>query len=91
MSDPRRAGEEPVIEVRGLRNSFGEQVVHEGLDLTVRFADRDGPGGDAAHHHPFEDGLPSYRRITFGLERPGTRRRGARSGAVRRRRVAVLH
>jgi phospholipid/cholesterol/gamma-HCH transport system ATP-binding protein len=26
---------EPVIEVRGLRNSFGEQVVHDGLDLTV--------------------------------------------------------
>ena len=26
---------EAVIEVRGLRNSFGEQVVHEGLDVTV--------------------------------------------------------
>ena len=26
---------ETVIEVRGLRNSFGEQVVHEGLDLMV--------------------------------------------------------
>jgi phospholipid/cholesterol/gamma-HCH transport system ATP-binding protein len=26
---------EPLIEVRGLRNSFGEQVVHQGLDLTV--------------------------------------------------------
>jgi phospholipid/cholesterol/gamma-HCH transport system ATP-binding protein len=25
-----------VIEVRGLRNAFGEQVVHENLDLTVR-------------------------------------------------------
>ena len=26
---------DPVIEVRGLRNSFGEQVVHDNLDLTV--------------------------------------------------------
>jgi phospholipid/cholesterol/gamma-HCH transport system ATP-binding protein len=28
--------EEPIIRVRGLKNSFGEQVVHEGLDLDVR-------------------------------------------------------
>jgi phospholipid/cholesterol/gamma-HCH transport system ATP-binding protein len=27
---------DPVIEVRGLRNSFGEQVIHDGLDLEVR-------------------------------------------------------
>jgi phospholipid/cholesterol/gamma-HCH transport system ATP-binding protein len=27
---------EPIIQVRGLRNSFGEQVIHEGLDLDVR-------------------------------------------------------
>jgi len=26
----------PIIQVRGLRNSFGPQVVHEGLDLDVR-------------------------------------------------------
>ena len=26
---------EPVIEVRGLRNAFGEAVIHDGLDLTV--------------------------------------------------------
>lgn len=31
-----RAGDEPVIRVRGLRNSFGPQVVHENLDLDVR-------------------------------------------------------
>jgi phospholipid/cholesterol/gamma-HCH transport system ATP-binding protein len=31
---PRFAGAHPIV-VRGLRNSFGEQVVHEGLDLTV--------------------------------------------------------
>ena len=33
MSTPKNC--DPVIEVRGLRNSFGEQVVHEDLDLTV--------------------------------------------------------
>jgi phospholipid/cholesterol/gamma-HCH transport system ATP-binding protein len=27
---------EPIIEVRGLRNSFGDTVVHDGLDLDVR-------------------------------------------------------
>lgn len=31
---PRFSGEHPIV-VRGLRNSFGEQVVHEDLDLTV--------------------------------------------------------
>jgi phospholipid/cholesterol/gamma-HCH transport system ATP-binding protein len=36
MNDaPRQAGE-PIIVVRGLRNSFGDQTVHEGLDLEVR-------------------------------------------------------
>ncbi|WP_084238358.1 ABC transporter ATP-binding protein [Sphingomonas asaccharolytica] len=30
------ADDDIVIRVRGLRNSFGEQVVHEGLDLDVR-------------------------------------------------------
>ena len=25
----------PIIEVKGLRNSFGDQIIHEGLDLTV--------------------------------------------------------
>ena len=26
---------DPVITIRGLRNSFGEQVIHDDLDLTV--------------------------------------------------------
>ena len=30
------ADDEPIIRVRGLKNSFGDQVVHEGLDLDVR-------------------------------------------------------
>lgn len=30
------SAEEPVIRIRGLRNQFGDQVVHENLDLDVR-------------------------------------------------------
>ena len=30
------ADEEPIIKVRGLKNGFGEQIVHENLDLDVR-------------------------------------------------------
>ena len=33
---PQRAKGETIICVRGLKNCFGEQVVHEGLDLDVR-------------------------------------------------------
>ena len=33
---PRDAGEDVLIRVRGLRNGFGEQIVHDGLDLDVR-------------------------------------------------------
>ncbi|MBN9990886.1 ABC transporter ATP-binding protein, partial [Listeria monocytogenes] len=28
--------DDPVIVVRGLRSAFGEQVVHDGIDLSVR-------------------------------------------------------
>jgi phospholipid/cholesterol/gamma-HCH transport system ATP-binding protein len=28
--------QEPVITIRGLRNSFGDQIIHDGLDLDVR-------------------------------------------------------
>ena len=33
---PAADAQEPIIRVRGLVNAFGEQVVHEGLDLDVR-------------------------------------------------------
>ena len=32
---PRRGSGQPIVRVRGLVNRFGEQVVHEGLDLDV--------------------------------------------------------
>ena len=35
-NDTGADGAEPVIRVTGLRNSFGEQVIHEDLDLEVR-------------------------------------------------------
>jgi phospholipid/cholesterol/gamma-HCH transport system ATP-binding protein len=34
-ADPTRQ-DDPVISVRGLRNAFGDQVIHDGLDLDVR-------------------------------------------------------
>src|SRR6476620_11384821 len=33
MSEPKDC--QPIIEVRGLRNAFGEQVIHDGVDLPV--------------------------------------------------------
>ena len=30
------ADDDPIIRVRGLKNAFGDQVVHDGLDLDVR-------------------------------------------------------
>ncbi|WP_375427842.1 ABC transporter ATP-binding protein [uncultured Sphingomonas sp.] len=32
----RGSGDEPIVRVRGLRNAFGEAVIHEHLDLDVR-------------------------------------------------------
>jgi phospholipid/cholesterol/gamma-HCH transport system ATP-binding protein len=36
MAMSERTDDQPVITVRGVRNAFGEQVVHDDLDLTVR-------------------------------------------------------
>ena len=36
MNAPRELGAEPIITVRALRNGFGDQIVHEGLDIEVR-------------------------------------------------------
>lgn len=36
MSATFATDEQPIIRVRGLRNAFGEQIVHDGLDLDVR-------------------------------------------------------
>ena len=54
-----------VIRVRGLRNTFGEQVVHENLDLDVRRGEIIGVvGGSGA-------GKSELMRSIIGLRRPG--------------------
>jgi phospholipid/cholesterol/gamma-HCH transport system ATP-binding protein len=58
MSEP------PVIRVRGLRNSFGEQVVHEHLDLEVRRGEILGVVGGSG------TGKSVLLRSIIGLQRP---------------------
>ena len=58
------ADEEPIIEVRGLKNSFGEQIVHEGLDLTVRRGEILGVVGGSG------TGKSVLMRSIIGLQRP---------------------
>ena len=55
---------EPVISVRGLRNAFGEQVVHEGLDLEVRRGEILGVVGGSG------TGKSVLMRSIIGLQRP---------------------
>jgi phospholipid/cholesterol/gamma-HCH transport system ATP-binding protein len=62
LSEPNE--KEPIIEVRGLRSVYGEQVVHEGLDLTVRRGEILGViGGSGA-------GKSVLLRSIVGLKRP---------------------
>jgi phospholipid/cholesterol/gamma-HCH transport system ATP-binding protein len=55
---------ETVIEVHGLRNCFGEQVVHEGLDLEVRRGEILGVVGGSG------TGKSVLMRSVIGLQRP---------------------
>jgi phospholipid/cholesterol/gamma-HCH transport system ATP-binding protein len=56
--------EEPIIEVKGLRNSFGEQPVHEALDLTVRRGEILGIVGGSG------TGKSVLMRSVIGLQQP---------------------
>jgi phospholipid/cholesterol/gamma-HCH transport system ATP-binding protein len=58
------AGEEPIIRVRGLTNRFGEQVVHENLDLDVRRGEILGVVGGSG------TGKSVLMRSIIGLRRP---------------------
>ena len=58
------ASEEIVIEVRGLRNSFGEAVIHDGLDLQVRRGEIIGVVGGSG------TGKSVMMRSIIGLQRP---------------------
>ena len=61
----RDAGaDEPIIRVRGLDNRFGEQVVHEGLDLDVRRGEILGVVGGSG------TGKSVLMRSILGLRRP---------------------
>jgi len=55
---------QPVIEVRGLRNSFVDQVVHEGIDLTVCRGEILGVVGGSG------TGKSVLMRSIIGLQRP---------------------
>ncbi|HEY0445990.1 MAG TPA: ABC transporter ATP-binding protein [Allosphingosinicella sp.] len=55
---------ESIIEVRGLRNSFGEAIVHEGLDLDVRRGEILGVVGGSG------TGKSVLMRSIIGLQKP---------------------
>lgn len=56
--------QEPIIRIRGLDNRFGEQVVHEGLDLDVRRGEIIGVVGGSG------SGKSVLMRTIIGLRRP---------------------
>lgn len=58
------AGAENIIQVRGLRNSFGEQVIHDGLDLDVRKGEILGVVGGSG------TGKSVLMRTIIGLQNP---------------------
>jgi phospholipid/cholesterol/gamma-HCH transport system ATP-binding protein len=58
------AGQDIVIEVKGLRNSFGEAIIHDGLDLEVRRGEILGVVGGSG------TGKSVMMRSIIGLQRP---------------------
>jgi phospholipid/cholesterol/gamma-HCH transport system ATP-binding protein len=67
LADPRERDADataPIIRVRGLVNRFGEQVVHEGLDLDVRRGEIIGVVGGSG------TGKSVLMRSILGLRRP---------------------
>ena len=55
---------DPIIEVKGLKNSFGEQIVHDGLDLDVRRGEIFGVVGGSG------TGKSVLMRSIIGLQNP---------------------
>ena len=55
---------EPIITVRGLKNSFGEQVIHDGVDVDVRRGEILGVVGGSG------TGKSVLMRSIIGLQRP---------------------
>ncbi|MDF0488261.1 ABC transporter ATP-binding protein [Sphingomonas sp. H39-1-10] len=63
-AQPEDTDTDDVIVVRGLRNSFGEQVVHDGLDLEVRRGEIYGVVGGSG------TGKSVLMRSIIGLQKP---------------------
>jgi phospholipid/cholesterol/gamma-HCH transport system ATP-binding protein len=61
---PTPAGQTPIIEVTGLVNRFGPQVVHDGLEMTVREGEVFGIVGGSG------SGKSVLLRSILGLQRP---------------------
>jgi len=57
-------GEEPIIRIRGLKNGFGDQLVHDGLDLDVRRGEIIGVVGGSG------TGKSVLMRSIIGLQTP---------------------
>ena len=56
---------EPIITIKGLRNSFGEQVIHDDLDLDVRIEPaRDRVRPTRIDHAPRAREAVPHRRAT---------------------------
>ena len=62
--ESRITNHEPIISIRGLRNQFGAQVVHDGLDLDVRRGEILGVVGGSG------SGKSVLLRSILGLRRP---------------------
>ena len=60
----RRESTEPIIEVKGLRNSFGDQMVHDGVELSVRRGEIIGVVGGSG------TGKSVLMRSIIGLQTP---------------------
>ncbi|MFZ1796225.1 MAG: ATP-binding cassette domain-containing protein, partial [Dokdonella sp.] len=58
------SADEPIIRIRGLRNQFGDFVVHENLDLDVRRGEIIGVVGGSG------SGKSVLMRAIIGLGRP---------------------
>jgi phospholipid/cholesterol/gamma-HCH transport system ATP-binding protein len=61
---PDKEAEEAIISIRGLRNAFGEQVIHDGLDLDVRRGEILGVVGGSG------SGKSVLMRSIIGLQTP---------------------
>ena len=62
---------EAIIEVRGLKNRFGAQIVHDGLDMTVERGEVFGIVGGSG------SGKSVLLRSILGLQRPQGRPRAS--------------